>query len=147
MQSAIRTMHPCAILATLAGALVLAAVTGLRLDAVPDLPAKIMLGISLPLFYGAALVAIRPPSRPRPAARRPGPHPDDATPLADDHLGHPSQAERLRARRRARLAALGVPEDVAPVLAQDPSFSVHELKRLLAHGCPLDTALRILWPA
>jgi hypothetical protein len=147
MQSEIRTMHPCAILATLAGALVFAAVTALGLDAVPELPAKIMLGVSIPVFYGAVLGAIRPPSRPRPAARRPGPYPDHGAPLVDDDLGPPSETERLRAWRSARLAALGVPEDVAPVLAQDPSFSVHELKRLLAHGCPLGTALRILWPA
>jgi hypothetical protein len=53
----------------------------------------------------------------------------------------------VRAWRRARLTALGVPANVAILLAEDPSFSVDELKRLLADGCPLRTALRILWPA
>ena len=147
MHSAIRSMQPCAIIATLAGALVLAAVTGLSLDAAPALPAKIILGVSLPVFYGTIIAAIRPPSRPGPGARRPGPRPDDGTPVADDDLRLGSEAERLRAWRRARLAALGVPEDVALFLAQDGSFSLHELKRLLAEGCPLGTALRILWPA
>jgi hypothetical protein len=147
MQPAIRSVQPCAILATLAGALVLVAITGLSLDAVPELPAKIVLGVSLAVFYGATLGAIRPPSGPGPAARRPGPRLDDATRVADDDLRQPSEAERLSARRRTRLAALGVPEDVALFLAQDRSFSLHELKRLLAEGCPLGTALRILWPA
>ena len=142
-----RSMQPWAILATLAGALVLAAIMGLKLDAVPELPAMIILGVSLPVSYGAAFGAIRPPSRPEPAARHLGPRPDDGTPVRDDYVEHPSEAERVRAWRRTRLAALGVPEDVALVLAEDPSFSLHELKRLLADGCPLDTALRILWPA
>lgn len=147
MQPAIRSVPPCAMLATLAGVLVLGAITGLNLDAVPEFPAKIVLGVSLPVFYGAMLGAIRPPSPPAPAARCPGPRPDDATRVADDDLRRPSEAERLSARRRTRLSALGVPEDVALVFAEDPSFSIHELNRLRAQGCPLDTALRILWPA
>jgi hypothetical protein len=143
----VHSVQPCAILATLAAALVLLAITGLSLDAVPELPAKIVLGVSLPVFYGAMLGAITPPSCPGPAAPRPGPPPDDATRVADDTLPQPSEAERLSARRRTRLTALGVPEDVALVFAEDPSFSVHELNRLRAHGCLLDTAVRILWPA
>ena len=145
-QPAIRSVQPCAILATLAGALVLLAITALSLDAVPELPAKIVLGVSLPVLYGAMLGAITPPSLPGPAARRPGPRPHDATRVADDDLRQPSEAERLGARRRTRIAALGVPEDVALVFAEDPSFSVQELNRLRAQGCPLDTAVRILWP-
>jgi hypothetical protein len=145
---AVRSMQPWAIVATLAGALVLAAIMALNLDAVPELPAKIILGVSLPVFYGAAFCAIRPPARPKPAARRPDPRPDDGTPAADtDDVQRPSEDERVHAWRRTRLTALGVPEDVALVLAEDPSFSHHELKRLLGHGCPLDTALRILRPA
>jgi hypothetical protein len=152
---AIRSTQPWAILATLAGGLVLAAIMGLKLDAMPELPAKIILGISLPVFYGAALGAIRPPARPRPAARRPDPRPDDGTPTGDtddvqrpsEDVQPPSEDERVRAWRRTRLTALGVPEDLALVLAEDLSFSHHELKRLLGRGCPLDTALRILQPA
>jgi hypothetical protein len=147
MPPAIRSVQACAMLATLAGALVLAAITGLSLAAVPELPAKIVLGVSLPVFYGAIFGAITPPSPPGPAAHRPDLCPDDGTRAGDDDLRQPSDAERLSARRRTRLAALGVPEDVALVFAEDPSFSVHELNRLRAQGCPLDTALRILWPA
>jgi hypothetical protein len=143
---AIRSMRPGAILATLAGAIVVAAIMALSLDAVPQLPAKIILGVSLLVFYGAALGAIRPATRAGPAGRRPGPRPDDGTPVADDDVEPPSEAERMRAWRRARLVALGVSEHVAFVLAEDPSFSHHELKQLLVEGCPLGTAVRILWP-
>jgi hypothetical protein len=66
---------------------------------------------------------------------------------AHEERAHPVEAERVRAWRRARLASLGVPEAAALVLAEDPSFNIHELKQLLAKDCPLDTALRILWPA
>jgi hypothetical protein len=144
---AIRSMRPWAILAAFAGALVLAAIMGLKLDAVPELPAKIILGASIPVFFGAALAAI-PRARPGPAARRAVPRPDDEDPVAADHdIQSPSEDERVQAWRRTRLAALGVPEDVALVLAEERSFSHHELKRLLAEGCPLGTAVRILWPA
>jgi hypothetical protein len=147
VQPATRSMQPWAIVATLAGALVLAAVTGLSLNAVPPLPGKIVLGISLPIFYGTALAAITPASPPRRSARLPRQHSDHPAPMTEDDQRHPSEAERVRAWRRARLAALGVPKDAARILADDSSFSVHDLKQLLAEGCPLRTALRILWPA
>ena len=143
-----RFMQRWAILATLAAAVVLAAIMGLKLGALPELPAKIVLGVSIAVFFGTALAAVRPPERPGPAARRPAPHPDDKAPVADnDDNRRPSEDERVQAWRRTRLAELGVPEDVALVLAEERSFSHHELKRLLAEGCPLGTALRILWPA
>jgi hypothetical protein len=114
-----RSTRHCAILAALAGALVLVAVLGLRLDAVPPLPAEIVLGVSLPMLYGALIGTIRPAGR--------------STARGDDPF--------------SALTRLGVAEEVALVLSGDPSFSIPELKRLLARGCPLGTALRILWPA
>jgi hypothetical protein len=147
VKPATRATRHCAILATVAGALVAAAVTVLGLGAVPPLPAKVTLGVSLAVFYGATLGAITPASRRAPAARRAARSPDRRTPATVDGPRQPSEAQRVRAWRRASLVALGVADDVAPVLAEDPSFSVHELKRLLADGCPLGTALRILWPA
>jgi hypothetical protein len=64
-----RYMQPWATLATFAGALVLPAIMGLKLDAVPELPAKISLGASNPVFFGAALAAIpQAGPGPRPAA-------------------------------------------------------------------------------
>ncbi len=147
VRPAIRSMRTCATVAIVAGALVLAAVAGLNLNAVPSLPAKLVLGISLAVFYGAMVGAIRPASRPAPAVRHSGRRPDERMDAAQDHRAHPVEAEQVRAWRRARLASLGVSEAAALVLAEDPSFSVHELQRLLAKGCPVDTALRILWPA
>jgi hypothetical protein len=113
------TQH-CAVLAALAGALVLAAVLALKLDAVPQLPAEITLGVSLPVLYLALIGTIQP------------------------------AVARLTPRREDRfsvLTSLGVPEYAALLLAHDPSFSIDDLRRLLAMGCPLGTALRILWPA
>jgi hypothetical protein len=142
-----RSARPWAVLATFGGALVLATIVGLKLEAVPELPAKIILGVSIAVFFGAALAAI-PQAQPGPAARRAVPRPDDGAGVVDDHdIQSPSEDERVQVWQRTRLAELGVPEDVALVLAEDRSFSHHELKRLLAEGCPLDTALRILWPA
>ena len=144
---AVRSVHPWTIIATVAGALVLAAVMGLRLDAVSELPAKIILGVSLAVFFGAAFGAIRPAARPSPAVRRSDLRPDDGAHAADaGDEQRPSEDERVCAWRRTRLIALGVPVDGALVLAEDASFSHHELRRLLGEGCPLDTALRILQP-
>src|SRR5688572_28355504 len=126
-----RFVQRWAILATLAAAVVLAAIMGLKLGALPELPAKIVLGVSIAVFFGTALAAVRPPERPGPAARRAAPHPDDRAPVADnDDNRRPSEYERVQAWRRTRLAELGVPEDVALVLAEERSFSLHELNRL-----------------
>jgi hypothetical protein len=143
-----RFMQRWAILATLAAALLLAAIMGLKLGALPEFPAKIVLGVSIAVFFGAALAAVRSPELAGPAARRAAPHRDDRAPVADnDDIRRPSEDERVQAWRRTRIAELGVPEDVALVLAEERAFSPHELKRLLVAGCPLGTALRILWPA
>jgi hypothetical protein len=145
---AIHSTQSWTILATVAAALIFSAIVGLELDAVPEPPAKIILGVSLAVFYGAALAAIRPSAPPIPAASRPDPRPQEGRPAADaNDDDRPSEDERVRAWRRSRLTALGVPEDVALILAENPSFSHHELKRLLENGCPLGTALRILQPA
>ena len=145
---AVRSVRASTIVTGLAGALVLAAVMGLNLDAVPELPTKVVLGVSLVVFYGAAFGAIRRPPQPNPAVRRPDPDPDDWIPATDTNdVQRPSEDELVRAWRRTRLTTLGVPEDVALALAEDQSFSPHDLERLLAQGCPLGTALRILQPA
>jgi hypothetical protein len=114
-----RSTQRWAIVAALAGALVLAAMLGLRFDAVPSLPAEIALGVSLPVLYFALIVTIRPAAA--------------STPRREDGL--------------SELVRLGVSEDAALFLSYDPAFSIDDLKRLLGMGCPLGTALRILWPA
>ena len=113
------TRH-CAVLAAIAGALVVAALLALRLGAVPPLPAEIALGVSLPVLYFALIGTIRPAVGSVPSRREDG---------------------------FSVLVRLGVAEESALFLAAHPAFSVQELKRLLARGCPLATALRILWPA
>lgn len=113
-----RSTQHCAVLAALAGAVVLAAFLALKLDAVPPLAAEIALGVSLPVLYFALIGTIRPAVA--------------CSPPRED--------------RFSLLTRLGTPEYDALVLSQDPSFSVDDLKRLLSRGCPLGTALRILWP-
>jgi hypothetical protein len=114
-----RSTRHWAIVAALAGALVLAAFLALKLDAVAPLPAEIALGVSLPVLYLALIGTIRPAV-----------------------ASAPPREDRFSA-----LTRLGASEYAALILSQDPSFSVDDLKRLLAMGCPLGTALRILWPA
>jgi hypothetical protein len=115
-----RSTQRCAILAAVAGGLVVAAFLALKLDAVPPLPAEIALGVSLPVLYFALIGTIKPA------------------------VGH---VPPRREDRFSVLTRLGVSEYPALILAYDPRFSVDDLKRLLAMGCPLATALRILWPA
>ena len=140
----VRATHRWTAVAALAGAIAIAAVIALNVGAVPQLPATIVLAVSVPVFFGAAIAAI-PPARARRSGR--APRRDDAIPTAHaDEVQRPSEHELVRAWRTARLAELGVPEEVALVLAEDVSFSHQELKRLLVRGCPLGTALRILQP-
>jgi hypothetical protein len=114
-----RSPQHCAVLAAVAGAVVAAAFLALRLDFVPPLAAEIALGVSLPVLYLALIGLIRPA--------------DGQAPPRED--------------RFSVLTRLGVSEYPALILAYDPSFSIDDLKRLLSKGCPLGTALRILWPA
>lgn len=65
--------------------------------------------------------------------------PQDSSPRAEE-------ASLVSNWRRERLVAAGVSEPSAELLSMDHRFSVHELEQLLAAGCPLETALRILEP-
>ena len=143
MATAIRTKSPFAIVAILLGAVVLAAFTGLKSGAMPPLPAKVILGVTIPILYGTLLGAI---PRGREAALGAGWRSAEGVPAAEDDLQGGSEVERVYGWRNVRLAALGVAEETAMILAAHRTFSVHELERLLEAGCPLGTALRILWP-
>lgn len=144
METAIRTKSPFAIVAILIGSVVLAAFTGLKSGTMPPLPAKVILGVTIPILYGTLLGAI---PRGREAARGAGWRSAEGVPAAEDDPQGGSDVERVYGWRNARLAALGVAEETAMILAAHRTFSVHELERLLEAGCPLGTALRILWPA
>ena len=100
-----RSTRHSAILAALAGALVLAAVLALKLGAEPALPAEIALGVSLPVLYFALIGTIRP-----------------AVAYAA------SYRTVLRADRPRRIGVRRAD------LSHDPSFSVDDLKRLLARA-------------
>lgn len=137
---------PFPILAAFLGAVVLGTIAGLTSGAMPPLPAKVVLGVTIPLLFLTWLAAIPATSRIRAAAPRPGGRPLEASPSEDD-LERASEVDRVHGWRNARLLALGVAEDTAMMLAAHRTFSVHELERLVAAGCPLGTALRIVWPA
>lgn len=137
----------CAIVAILLGVAVVGAIAANKSGALPALSAKVVLGVTLPLFYGMSLAAIGT-DRPR---RRVTVGEDrralENGPAGQDDLRLAREVEQVYRWRRTRLDFLGVADDAAMVLAADGRFSVHELDRLLVAGCPLDTALRILRPA
>lgn len=66
--------------------------------------------------------------------------------LTGEREAEPPETDQVYDWRRMRLRRLGVPRELRANLAAEPLFSVHELERLLAAGCPLGTALRILRP-
>jgi hypothetical protein len=144
MGTAVRAKSPFAILALFLGAVVLIAIAGVKSGAMTPLAAKVTLGITIPILFASVLGAI---PRGRAAALRPGWRPAEVASAAEDDLQRGSEAERVHRWRSARLAALGVAEETAVTLAAQPAFSVHDLDRLLEAGCPLRTAVRILWPS
>ena len=60
-------------------------------------------------------------------------------------LGTTSRADVL-AWRRGQLAASGFPLPLAARLARDARFDIHSLIELVARGCPVELAVRILTP-
>lgn len=135
-----------AIVAIVLAAVVLTAIAANRSGALAALPTKVVLGLSVPLLYGAALAAIGKgaPSRDQGLGGHRGAVEDAAA--EEGELQPGSEVEQVFGWRRTRLASLGVREDAALVFAADARFSVHDLERLLAAGCPLGTALRIVKP-
>jgi hypothetical protein len=130
----------------LSGLVVIAANDAVKADALTPVPAKILLGSALPVFYGSSLAAIGlgNPSRSRRIDQEVL-EVDEASPQQDDspRVEGPSLVSNWR---RERLVSAGVSEPSAELLSMDHRFSVHELEHLLGAGCPLETALRILEP-
>jgi hypothetical protein len=122
---------------------VVAAIATTKSGFLPALPAKIALSLTVTLLFATSLAAVARDGRPDRSYPR---APADNPPTDDDVRVSP-EADRVYSRRHSRLAALGVAGDAAMLLAADTRFSIHELERLLAAGCPLATALRILEPA
>jgi hypothetical protein len=122
---------------------VMAAIATTKSGSLPALPTKIALGLTITLLFATSLAAVARDGRPdRSYPRAPA---DD--PPTDDDVRVSPESGRVYSWRQSRLAALGIAGDAAMLLAADTRFSIHELERLLAAGCPLDTALRILEPA
>jgi hypothetical protein len=144
VDTVVRTNSPFAVLALLSATAVLAAIVGVKSGAMTPLAAKVVLGVAIPIFFGAFLGAI---PRGRKTERRGGWRGVVGPPASEDDLQRPSEAEGVYAWRNARLLALGVAQDTAMLLGAHPTFSVQELEGLLEAGCPLNTAVRILWPA
>jgi hypothetical protein len=126
------------------GVVVAAAIAATKSDSVPALPAKVALGVTITLFFATSLAAVgRDGPRRRVGRGSSGPPADDA-PVYEDGS---AELGRVYSWRRAELTALGITGDAAVLLAADARLDLHELERLLAAGCPLPTALRILQPA
>lgn len=146
MTSAIWAKPRLAMFGIVLATVVLAVFTGLKSGAVPSLPGKVILVVTVPLVFGTLLGAIGD-TRPLGVAASSPARGQTEGPSSDDGVERVSDEERVHTWRKARLDALGVPEEDAAVLAGHRTFSVHELEGLLEAGCPLGTALRILWPA
>jgi hypothetical protein len=131
------------IAALLAGIGVVAAIATVNSGALPTVPAKILLGATITLFFAASFAAVRMDGeRDRHAPFDSPPAEGELEPY--DHVRPPSEPERVYSWRRTRLKRLGVHPELRGMLAAETAFSIHELEQLLAAGCPLGTALRIL---
>lgn len=127
--------------------LIVAVFAAFKSGALPSLPAKVVLGLTIPMVFGASFAAVGHTSRGGDGALRFSSRSAGDASTTEDEASTASEHERVGAWRTARLSALGVAEETSLLLAGCSSFSVHELERLLEAGCPLRTALRILWPA
>jgi predicted phosphoribosyltransferase len=129
------------------GGLVLAAIVAAKLGALATIPSQVVLAVVIPAFFLTALAAVRADGSQRRTPDRPGgSHADDAADIIEDDPPGQSEIEQVERWRHTRLAALGVADESAIILAAQRDFSVHEFERLLGSGCPPDTALRILEP-
>jgi hypothetical protein len=143
-------------MAVVAGVVVIAAIAAVKAGALTPVPAKIVLGSALPVFYGSSLVAIGRGNRSslvatghRNRGRRRRLDQDILEVDVASAPDNPLLAEEPRlvySWRKDRLMSAGVSEASAELLSVDERFSVHELEQLLEAGCSLETALRILEP-
>lgn len=129
----------------LVGVAVVAAIASVKASALPDLGGKVLLGSTIPLFFGMAFAAIRMDSQTgRTVPSLDLPVDDELT--EDEDFQSAPEIERVYQWRSTRLSGLGLDPEQPGILAAETQFSIHELERLLRAGCPLGTALRILQP-
>lgn len=145
--TAIGTVPLITVLPVLFGAFLLAAIVVVKTGTLPATPVEVFLGVSIAAFFVTAFAAIgRDDTRDRTTSFLSESSSADFALVEERDPPHSSEVEQVERWRHARLAALGVADDTATILAAQREFSVHELERLIASGCPLGTALRILDP-
>lgn len=76
----------------------------------------------------------QPPSSPRPPS-----------PPSDVEVEAQDERDRITQWRIARLLEAGYESDYALLIGIDQSIDLHHAIRLLEDGCPVDTALQILF--
>jgi hypothetical protein len=123
--------------------LVVATIASVQSGVLGPFGARPLLAVTVALFFAMSFAAMRMDPQSRPELPFPGrARVEDA--LARDREAEPPEIDEVYGWRSMRLRRLGVPRELRVNLAAERAFSVHELERLLAAGCPLDTALRIL---
>ena len=133
------------ILVLLLAVLVMGTIASVQSGALAPSEARPLLAVTVALFFAMSFAAMRMDPQIRPELPFPGRARVEDAP-APDREAEPSEIDEVYGWRSMRLRRLGVPGELAANLAAEPAFSVHELERLLAAGCPLGTALRILRP-
>jgi hypothetical protein len=133
------------IVVLLAGLAVAATIAAVNAGVLPALAAKVLLGVTIALFFTVSCLAVKlDGANNREAPPAPPVVADDRE--RGDYGESASEVEQVYRWRRMRLERLGVHRELRAILAADAAFSIHELERLVAAGCPLGTALRILQP-
>ena len=132
------------ILVILLAVVAMATIGSVQSGALGPVAARPLLGVTVALFFAMSFAAMRMDTPIRTVPLHGRARVEDG--LAGDPEAKPPEIDEVYGWRSMRLQRLGVPRELRAKLAADPALSVHELERLLAAGCPLDTALRILDP-
>lgn len=132
------------ILVALVAVVVMATIGSVQSGALGPSAARPLLAVTIALFFAMSFAAVRMDTPIRREVPLGLPRVEDAP--ARDWEAEPPEIDEVYGWRSMRLERLGVPWELRAKLAAEPALSVHELERLLAAGCPLDTALRILDP-
>jgi hypothetical protein len=134
------------ILVLLLAVVAMATIGSVQSGALAPFAGRPLLAVTVALFFAMSFAAMRmdmPIRRELPlhgGVRRE----EDA--VAREREVEAPEIDEVYGWRSMRLRRLGVPRELRANLAAEPAFSVHELERLLAAGCPLGTALRIVDP-
>jgi hypothetical protein len=132
------------ILVALLAVVVMATTGSVQSGALGPSAARPLLALTIALLLAMTFAAMRMDTPIRREVPFHGRAPGEEDALARERDVAPPETDQVYDWRSMRLRRLGVPRELRADLAAEPAFSVHELERLLAAGCPLGTALRIL---